>query len=587
MKRSLMLMTLLLGLLTGLQAESVTIGTGTSTSSGLPMNCYYGYTYSQTIYYQSEITTGMAISKIAYQYTGASWTDPDIKIFMGHTDKTVFASTTDWVPLSEMTEVFSGAISVAPGWVEITLTTPFVYNGTGNLVIAFDENDASFHAGTDDFYSTITNNIIRSLAYYNDTTNPDPATPPTGNLRAHYTNIQLISPATGPAFNITPSSNNYGLLLANTTQSQNFVVKNSGIGFLDIANGDITITGTDAASFSLGTITYPIHLAADETTTIPVLFAPTTAGEKTASLHIVDNLTKAVHDIALSGSAYQAASTPYTENFEGELFPPLYWQRLYGLLGDPSILTPSNSGWSTSNFGNAAVNGKGAKLNVWGATKSWLVTPAIDLGSTKSDLILKLDVALTGYGNTSAPNLTGVDDKFIIVISTDNGATWSIANILRQYDNAEGSSHIYNSFTPVKTTVEVDMSAYTGIAKIGFYAESTATNADNDLHIDNIVVESSSSVSEINLPSVTTLAQNYPNPFNPATAISYELQTSDYAKLSVFNAKGELVKTLVDGMQKAGMFCINFDGCGLNSGVYFYTLTTPTATITKKMLLVK
>jgi len=80
---------------------------------------------------------------------------------------------------------------------------------------------------------------------------------------------------------------------------------------------------------------------------------------------------------------------------------------------------------------------------------------------------------------------------------------------------------------------------------------------------------------------------NYPNPFNPVTSINYELQSGNYTKLTVYNSKGELVKTLLDGVQAAGRYSVNFDGSGLNSGVYFYKLTTPEKSITQKMLLCK
>jgi len=83
------------------------------------------------------------------------------------------------------------------------------------------------------------------------------------------------------------------------------------------------------------------------------------------------------------------------------------------------------------------------------------------------------------------------------------------------------------------------------------------------------------------------MCQNYPNPFNPATMISYDIKSSDFVKLTIYNAKGELVNTLINSMQSAGNHKVTFDGSKLNSGVYFYKLETPTAVITKKMILIK
>ena len=89
------------------------------------------------------------------------------------------------------------------------------------------------------------------------------------------------------------------------------------------------------------------------------------------------------------------------------------------------------------------------------------------------------------------------------------------------------------------------------------------------------------------IPGNTELYQNYPNPFNPSTTINFFNNMSGDVKLSVFNVKGELVSTLVNGHMSASQHSVNFDASNLNSGVYYYTLKTPTKSITKKMIMVK
>jgi len=83
------------------------------------------------------------------------------------------------------------------------------------------------------------------------------------------------------------------------------------------------------------------------------------------------------------------------------------------------------------------------------------------------------------------------------------------------------------------------------------------------------------------------LAQNYPNPFNPTTTINYQLTMDNVAKLIIYNNKCELVKVLVDGMQRAGNHSVNFDAKCLNSGVYFYKLEADGKSMVKKMILCK
>jgi len=87
--------------------------------------------------------------------------------------------------------------------------------------------------------------------------------------------------------------------------------------------------------------------------------------------------------------------------------------------------------------------------------------------------------------------------------------------------------------------------------------------------------------------STTELCQNYPNPFNPTTSISFYNRIAGDVKLSVYNTKGEIVATLIDGKMNEGFRKVDFNASKLNSGVYYYTLRTPEKTLTKKMVLVK
>jgi hypothetical protein len=83
------------------------------------------------------------------------------------------------------------------------------------------------------------------------------------------------------------------------------------------------------------------------------------------------------------------------------------------------------------------------------------------------------------------------------------------------------------------------------------------------------------------------LCQNYPNPFNPNTVISYQLSGVSNVSLKVYDILGREIKTLVDGIQKAGMHTITFNASGLSSGVYFYRLTAGHYITQKPMLLLK
>jgi len=106
--------------------------------------------------------------------------------------------------------------------------------------------------------------------------------------------------------------------------------------------------------------------------------------------------------------------------------------------------------------------------------------------------------------------------------------------------------------------------------------------------------ESYVSVDDPELPVLDKLMlkQNYPNPFNPTTTIAYSLPEASNVQLDIYNIKGQLVKSLVNAEMPAGMHSVVWDGRDMNnqavaSGVYFYRVSSPKNTQTKRMLLMK
>jgi len=176
---------------------------------------------------------------------------------------------------------------------------------------------------------------------------------------------------------------------------------------------------------------------------------------------------------------------PFSEDFSSYL--PSCWSETSGALAAPSTLSGTTSSWGNDGFANLSSTGS-AKLNIYGTSADeWLITPSIDLGAGATDYQLEFDLALTDFGSTNAPDLTGTDDIFTVIISTDNGATWSSANTLRQWDNG-GSSYVYNNISTTGERVIIDLTGYTGTVQFGFYGESLTSNADNDLFIDNVAI---------------------------------------------------------------------------------------------------
>ncbi len=94
------------------------------------------------------------------------------------------------------------------------------------------------------------------------------------------------------------------------------------------------------------------------------------------------------------------------------------------------------------------------------------------------------------------------------------------------------------------------------------------------------------------VPVEFALSQNYPNPFNAGTEFVYSLPKRCEITLTVYNALGQRVRTLFEGVQRSGHHTVYWDGLdergiAVASGVYFYKLATPEKTASRKMVYMK
>lgn len=99
----------------------------------------------------------------------------------------------------------------------------------------------------------------------------------------------------------------------------------------------------------------------------------------------------------------------------------------------------------------------------------------------------------------------------------------------------------------------------------------------------------SSGDDDIEDTDVETVAmmQNYPNPFNGRTLIRYELPQRARVRLALYDVRGRLVRTLVDGHLGAGVHYESVSSHNLRSGVYLYRLEVDGRALTRKMLIVR
>ena len=176
--------------------ETIEIGDGNNISYHFPFSSYYNYSYNEMLYTADEIRTAGTITSISFYAIETTSETYTLDIYMRNVDKTQFSSTTDFIHSSSEDLVWSGQVSGSQsGWVTFELNTPFAYDGTHSLMIAFDNNSGLYKQWY--FKQHIID--LMAIAACNDFSNQDPSNPTGNNLHDRIRpNIKIgITPAGG------------------------------------------------------------------------------------------------------------------------------------------------------------------------------------------------------------------------------------------------------------------------------------------------------------------------------------------------------------------------------------------------------
>ncbi|MBO7652301.1 MAG: fibronectin type III domain-containing protein [Bacteroidales bacterium] len=162
----------------------------------IPYRSSYRYNYSQTIYTNQDIAVGSGtIVGITYQQMtsgNVSFSPGTLKIYMGHTSKTDFSD--GYFVTTGLIEVYSNTSTktLSYGMNYIEFTTPFEYNGTDNLVVAFSDSRNSkvgYGSNYGHIYYASKSSYYKTLTKYSDVSgSPISPIPPTstGTKREYY-----------------------------------------------------------------------------------------------------------------------------------------------------------------------------------------------------------------------------------------------------------------------------------------------------------------------------------------------------------------------------------------------------------------
>jgi PKD repeat protein len=192
--------------------STIQIAGGQADNVNFPITSSSSFSYSQQIFTAADMigagaTAAGTITKIRfYLATANSANSTGWTIYLGNTSKTEFTSNTDWVPVSAMSMNYTGNVTftASGNWMEVTLNTPFLWNGVGNIVVAIYENQPgnSFSSSQWKVFNAGSN---RGIRYNSNITNPDPASPPSASGRSNSINTVQLEYTPSPACSGNPS----------------------------------------------------------------------------------------------------------------------------------------------------------------------------------------------------------------------------------------------------------------------------------------------------------------------------------------------------------------------------------------------
>ncbi|RMH73850.1 MAG: T9SS C-terminal target domain-containing protein [Gemmatimonadetes bacterium] len=119
------------------------------------------------------------------------------------------------------------------------------------------------------------------------------------------------------------------------------------------------------------------------------------------------------------------------------------------------------------------------------------------------------------------------------------------------------------------------------------FMQMNATYVDDYIVTEPFQTGVTVEAASIQTPANSVLYQNYPNPFNPRTTIRYQIHQAMPVQLTVYNTQGHVVQALVDQMQSAGTYTVEWNAENLTSGTYIYQLKTPAQVEQREMILLK
>jgi hypothetical protein len=492
----------------------VEIGTGT-VNSPYPPYGNWNYAWYSMIYPQAALGSAKSITKIAFNYTSTSTvTFTNQKIYLKHTNSNTFPDAGYENPtVSGYTLVYSGSITFTNGWCEITLTTPFSYNGTDNLIVHYENRyGTSAYCNFAATSSTVNNNkgcgSDSSFPTTNGYLNPYPSALP--NIRFYYSSTGPATPSNPiPADNQVnaSASNSLSFYLGANTTNYDLYFGTDSLGVLNL-NSSVKVVD-NATVTSSGTYSYNLPTLLNSKTKY---FWRVVAKNGTQSEN--SPLWKFTTELIIS-------SFPYIQGFEDST---VFYPGWYGNFTDWTYpISGANAIWNISPNSHSGLSAAYANPSTT-TTVSALCTPRFNLPNNHR----------ISYW-WKCTQISGSDTTFF-EISTNGGNTWTILDTLSPTVAMTGYVQRFH-----------DLSAYAGNnVKFQWRYKRGITTSLKNCYLDDIKVEA--------IPSgaIMTLSASTLN-FN-------ELYVNGTTKLKIAIGNIGTSNLVISGVSVSSPFSCNYSG---------------------------
>ena len=253
--------------------QAVTIGAGDQTSR-IPVDMYYKNSLYQTLYMADELgfVTGIISSVKFYNNFVTNVSNKPTKIWLGST--TLSDLSAGWIPSTQMTLVYNGAVNYPLGQNTITIpfTTPYTHT-VGNLVMMVQRPMDSQYYSSSDVFFTQTEGTTRARNLFSDTSAHDPTNPTGGTVSGSFPKTTFIfegwgaltgtvyegtTPLPGATVSVT------GTLLTTTTNA------NGQYNFPYVMEGNYNVVAT---KHGYTQVSMPVVIVEDQTTTQNITIA--------------------------------------------------------------------------------------------------------------------------------------------------------------------------------------------------------------------------------------------------------------------------------------------------------------------------